>query len=167
MENKPKNIFSSISQYLTAAKLTDENKTFQLRQVKSQGNQFYTTKDLAGITNPIAQLIRLIFIYYSITDSDFVEGHYKFKRDMGKTNSQINQDLGNLRKCAKADRMTLDRIDEMVSSVDLQIIDVSLTIYNKKTGETNTFHSSDAIKYDIPISYDNIVIEEDSPLDDD
>lgn len=162
-DSKP-SVFTSISQYLSAAKLTEKNRTFQSKPVKSIGKQLYTLKDLAGIVNPIAALLRLICIHYKVSEIEFNEMHHQLKREMGKTSDQINQDIGNLRKNLRSPRLTVAKLEEAVAVLGYDIVDISVTLHNKKTGTLDTFHSSSVSDLQIPTSYDDLAEDNDNPL---
>lgn len=164
MDDKP-SVFTSISQYFSTAKLNEKNRTYQSRPILIDGKPIFEPKDLAGIINPAAILLRLIMIHYKITEQEFNERHYQFKRNMGKTGGQINQDIGNLRKSFKSPRLTIDKLEEIIHSCGFEITDYSITLRDKHTGVCDTFHSSLADDIHAPLDYDQLVSEEDDDED--
>ena len=168
MNNIP-SVFTTVSQFLSAAKLEEKNRTYQSRPIQSQGKQLFEPKDLTGVVNPIAILLRLICIEFKISETDFNEMHYQLKREMGKTSAQINQDIGNLRKAFKSPRLTIDKLEEAISICGFEITDLAVTLKDKHTGVEKSFHSSAVDNIRIPSSYEDIIddtIEQDASDDD-
>lgn len=167
MNHIPKpSVFTSVSQYMSAARLEEKNRVYLSKPIRSQGKQVFEKKDLHGIINPIAILLRLIFIDNRISEEDFNEMHHQFKRDIGKTTAQINQDVGNLRKAFKSPRLTIDKLEEAIHICGFEVTDLSVTLKDKHTGVEKTYHSSDIENINIPTKFEDIIESIDDPEDD-
>lgn len=157
LRDRHPNIFGSVrqtvSQYLTAARLHEKNRTYQEKPKDVVGDPLYTPDDLCGITNPVAILARLLCIKFGITKDEFNDKHCAYKRSLGKTNQQIATDKGNLGKNLTAPRMTIDKLEELVASLGYDIIDYGITVLDKSTGETVEFHSSGIQEYEVKANH--------------
>lgn len=134
--------YKRIHDYMEEAERNSETSKYLERAKDKVEDPLYTPKDLCGITNPVAILARLLCLRFNITKDDFATRHYAYKKKKGKSDQQINTDKGNLNKNLIANRLTVDKLEELVASLGFDIIDYAITVIDKKTGETAEFHSN-------------------------
>ena len=115
--------------------------------VPQEGEPIFEIADLVTTYNPVARLLRYIFLQKHITKELLEEHHFESERAIGKLLRDINTSRNNMLKALKKSRMTVQQFERILDVLKLQILDFSYTIKDSKTGEVTTFSLSDIPKF--------------------
>lgn len=136
--------------------------------VTAGGEPVFEGKELTETSNPIARLLRLIFLDKNITEKMLHDAHFESERATGKLLRDINTSRNNMLKALSKERMTVQQFERILDVLKLRILDLSYTIQDVNTGEIKTYSLSDVPKY---LQEHNIAqsdhVHVDNKLDDD
>lgn len=107
------------------------------------GEPIFEINDLTTTVNPIARLLRFIFLDKNITTNVLHEAHFESERATGKLLRDINTSRNNMIKALGKERMTVQQFERILDVLKLQILDLSYTIQDTKTGEVKVYSLSD------------------------
>lgn len=129
--------------------------------VASGGEPVFEVKDLIETSNPIARLLRLIFLDKNITDKMLNEAHGESERATGKLLRDINTSRNNMLKALSKERMTVQQFERILDVLKLRILDLSYTIQDVNTGEIKMYSLSDVPTY---LKEHDLIVEENTDL---
>lgn len=124
-------------------RLEDASIGTKTRVVVNTGTKIFSVHDIAKTVNPIARLIRTIFVDKKITKEEFAEQHHRFLAMEGKFSRDRNTDRNNLYKALDKPCMTVKIFERILTFLGFRIIDISYTILDTKTGEVKEYRTSE------------------------
>ncbi len=107
------------------------------------GEPIFEINDLTTTVNPIARLLRFIFLDKNITTNVLHDAHFESERATGKLLRDINTSRNNMIKALGKERMTVQQFERILDVLKLQILDLSYTIQDTNTGEVKVYSLSD------------------------
>ena len=111
--------------------------------VVSTGTPIYTVKDILCALNPIAKLIRMIFIDNVITHEEFDSAYKTTGMMEGKLPKDIATVKNNALKALVKDRISVTQFEKILQILGFKILNINYTLQNIKTGEIKEYKLSD------------------------
>ena len=113
------------------------------RHVPTNGEQLFTAGEVMETLNPIARLFRMICVVNNITDEDLFERHREYCERITMMPTAINTDKHNLRKALAKPGMTINIMTKLLDILGYNVIDISYTLMDTKTGDIKKYSFSD------------------------
>lgn len=143
---KPKLGPESVSMDERISSIDNKQAQQTIAMAQSVGTPLFTIDDLNNTRNVLALLVRYLILRDHITKEKFEERH----GDMAKqTNMHINKqtyDRHNTYKSLMLPRITWDFVEKFFQIIGYDILDVTLTVYDRYKSEVSTISKSDVIK---------------------
>lgn len=108
------------------------------------GEPIFEPQDIGKVINPIAKIVRMLFVDEDITKEEFHARHTEFCLRGGRLKKDINTDRNNLVRTLKRPRVTVLAFEKALAVLGLKIVDTSYTIQNTRTGTITTYKYSEA-----------------------
>lgn len=121
--------------------------TTRTRVIVKSGKLIFRVSDILKTVNPIAKLLRMIFVDRRITDDQLNAAHFEFERREGKLSRDINTSRNNAKKMLAKDRVTVQQFEKMLTILNLRIVDMGYTLQDLETGEVKEYKISDIEKF--------------------
>lgn len=119
----------------------------QYRQVvqasPSQGKPIFTINDLRTTVRPLAQIVRLLMIREGITEEKFRMYHRNMALQTYMATNNINYDRNNMSRAMTQQDVTWCFLEKLLAVCNYDLVDVTLTLSNRETGEVTTISKSD------------------------
>ena len=93
--------------------------------------------------NPLAKLFRLIMYKLRFTPDDYKAKAISYGAKIGKTGAEMTTTLSNARKAIYGENLTIMQLERNLMFADYDILDLSVTIQNRETGEIGEYRLSD------------------------
>lgn len=113
------------------------------RHTPRSGEKLFTAGEVMETLNPIARLFRMICVVNGITDDDLFDKHREYCEKISMLPTAINTDKHNLRKALAKPGMTINIMTKLLEILGFNVIDISYTLLNTKTGEIKKYSFSD------------------------
>lgn len=136
------NVESPAAQALQERLAVSKNKLKTKVSTKS-GKQIYNYRNIFQTMNPIAKLLRMLFVDRELTDEELDAYHEYSERRKGKYPRDINTDRNNMKKALFRERMSVQQFEKILTILDLSILDMSYTLQDLRTGEIREYKLSD------------------------
>lgn len=121
---------------------TNNNQDLPVIVRVKKGYQLFSVSDVLNTINPIAKLLRLLFVNKRITDQEFHDAHRAYCEEGGLSSTDINTDRNNQRKSLLKPRMTVDQFEKILQILGLRITDISFDVFDPTTGRTEEYRLS-------------------------
>ena len=144
---------SQAAQALQERLAVSKNKLKTKVSTKS-GTQIYNYRNIFQTMNPVAKLLRMIFVDREITDEELDAYHEYSERRKGKYPRDINTDRNNMKKALIRERMSVQQFEKILTILDLSILDMSYTLQDLRTGEIREYKLSDIQDFVTHCTYD-------------
>ena len=112
-----------------------------------EGTPLYKISDICRTINPVAKILRMIFVDRNVTYEELFSKHKRKCELEGMIPRQLNTNKGNIKKVLVKNRMSMKQFEKLLLILDLKIENVSFTIKDSKTGTLKTYSLSDTAKY--------------------
>ena len=109
----------------------------------SQGTPIFTVEDLRTTVRPLAQLVRLLMIREGITKEKFTMLHRNMASRTYMATNNINYDRNNTGRAMACQDVTWGFLEKLLGICNFDLVDVTLTLANRETGEVTTISKSD------------------------
>ena len=109
----------------------------------SQGTPIFTVEDLRTTVRPLAQLVRLFMIREGITKEKFAMFHRSMAMRTYMSTNNINYDRNNMSRAMTCQDVTWGFLEKLLGICNFDLVDVTLTLSNRETGEVSTISKSD------------------------
>lgn len=106
----------------------------------------FQRKDINKTKNPLAKLFRLIMYKLRFTPDDYKSKAIAYGASIGKTGAEITTTLSNAKKAIYGENLTVMQLERNLIFADYEILDLSVTIQSKETGEITEYKLSDIAK---------------------
>ena len=107
------------------------------------GKPIYNFRNILQTINPIAKLLRMIFVDRDVTNEELDAYHELAEKSKGKYPRDINTDRNNMKKALVRERMSVQQFEKILTILDLLILDMSYTLQDLRTGEIREYKLSD------------------------
>ena len=107
------------------------------------GKQLYNFRNILQTMNPVAKLLRMIFVDREVTNEELDAYHEYAEKSKGKYPRDINTDRNNMKKALVRERMSVQQFEKILTILDLSILDMSYTLQDLRTGEIREYKLSD------------------------
>lgn len=109
----------------------------------NNGRPIFTINDLRTTVRPLAQLVRLLMIRNGITEEKFRMFHRNMAMQTCMAANNINYDRNNTWRAMTQQDVTWCFLEKLLSVCNFDLVDISLTLVNRETGEVSTISKSD------------------------
>lgn len=124
------------------------------------GKPLFKILDIIKTINPMAKLVRMIFIDKGITDDEFKTLHHDYEISNGRLYREIGTIHNNLRRTLLKPTLTVESFEKTLPILGWKIVDMGYTLQDTRTGEIKEYKISDLRKF-IEERYDGKIEEED------
>lgn len=124
------------------------------------GKPLFKILDIIDTINPMAKLVRMIFIDKGITDDEFKTMHHDYEISNGRLYREIGTIHNNLRRTLQKRTLTVESFEKTLPILGWKIVDMGYTLQDTRTGEVKEYKISDLRKF-IEERYDGKIEEKD------
>jgi hypothetical protein len=111
------------------------------------GKPIFYPEDIATVINPIAKLIRMIFVDKGITEEELKERYNRYYAKQGWHPRAVSTPMHNNLKTIRKTKVTISAFEQVIAALNFHITDIAFTLRDPETGEETTYKYSDAIKF--------------------
>lgn len=128
-------------------RLAEEASAVRASLLVHDGKPIFRPESLLETVNPIARLVRLIFLDQNITEEYFREVHSEIERAEGKLPKDVNTIRNNLLKALSKERMSVPQFERILTILGFNILDITYALLDSRTGEVRSYSLSDIPPY--------------------
>ena len=114
-----------------------------VQTAQKAGTPIFTTNDLRTTQHPLAQMIRMLVIRENITKETFEDKHRAMALQTCMTTNNMNYERNNMRRALIQPDITWNFLEKFLTVCGFDIIDVTVLLSNRQTGEVSTLKRSD------------------------
>lgn len=95
------------------------------------GKLLFSEKDVMESSDMMARILRSYCVENKITSEQLVEQYRKYGEEIGLTQDQISQGIGNVRRAFTADDVTKKSFIKFCAIMNIDILGVAITLKNR------------------------------------